>query len=66
MHIDPIDDRIRDLCYRLMTAEGEELEQLSAELQLALHEHADYVRWMARKTAKRFFRNEPSGSNAAD
>ena len=66
MYIDPRDQRVRDLCERLSkTTDEEELQDLAAELHVALHEHLQFVRLLTFKTVKRFPKND-SDSKAAD
>jgi hypothetical protein len=66
MHIDPIDNRIRELCDRLYTTKNdEELQRLATELQSAIHEHVEFVRLMSFKSARRTSRN-PTTSTAVD
>ena len=65
MQIDPIDDRIRDLCARAATAEEPEVESVLVELRAALREHAQYVRYMATRAWSRSPKNT-SSSKAAD
>jgi len=65
MQIDPTDKRITELCEKLATAKGEEVEQLAADLRRALHDHVQFMRLMTRKAARRFPKND-SDSKAAD
>jgi hypothetical protein len=51
MLIEPLEERIRDLCERLCLAEDKEkVRKLVSDLQAALHEHAQFVRQMASTT----------------
>jgi len=65
MKIDPIDQHIRELCDKLITAEGEELDKLLAELRIALHDHMQGIRLTLLKTVTRFPKND-SDSKAAN
>jgi hypothetical protein len=61
VEIDPIDDRIRKLCARAITAREHEVEAVLLELRAALREHAQSVRDMAAQSIC-----SASSSKAAD
>jgi hypothetical protein len=42
-----LDDRIRELCAKVVAAEGDPLEPLISELKAALREHNNRLRQMA-------------------
>jgi len=42
-----LDDRIRELCAKVVAAEGSQLELLISELKAALREHNKHLRQMA-------------------
>ncbi len=65
MEIRPIDERIRELCAKAVTADDSEVPSLLAELKALLAEHSEFVKYLAAKTLNRAYR-EPSSSNAAD
>lgn len=46
LDIQPLSERIRDLCEKAKVAEGPEVEALLSELRMALQEHTQYVRFM--------------------
>jgi hypothetical protein len=49
-----LDDRIRELCGKALTANDAELQPILSELQGALHEHAERLRKLAtEKLGKR-------------
>lgn len=49
-----IDDRIRDLCAKVASSEGNDYEPVLSELKAALREHTDRLRKMAaERLAKR-------------
>jgi hypothetical protein len=41
-----LEDRIRDLCRRALSAETSELEAIFAELKTCLHQHSERLRHM--------------------
>jgi hypothetical protein len=63
VEIPPLEERIRLLCAKAVTAEESEIPEIFAELQAALHEHSQLVREMARATLRW---TSSSNSNAAD
>ena len=65
VEIDPIDERIRELCERATRAEGSEVESLLLELRAALREHAQFVLYMSKRALSRSPQNT-SSSKAAD
>jgi len=48
-----IDERVKKLCAKAANAPEGEVEEILAELQEALKEHARFVRFMAGKTLTR-------------
>jgi hypothetical protein len=64
MLINPIDQRIRELCEKLPRADGEEVDIILAELRAALHEHMEFVRLMLHKSIQ--YPENDSDSKAAD
>ena len=44
VEIDPIDERIRNLCTKAASARGREVERVFSEMRAALREHAQFVR----------------------
>jgi hypothetical protein len=49
-----LEDRIRELCHKAVTANDSELKQVMTELQSCLHDHADRLRQlMVLKLSKR-------------
>ena len=49
VHSRNLDDRIRDLCAKAVTAEESELEPVQTELREALREHNERLRRLAAK-----------------
>lgn len=47
LEIQLLDEKIRQLCARLLTADEDEATALAGELRAALHEHAQRVRRMS-------------------
>ena len=64
MEIHPLDERIRELCAKAMTADDSEVSALFTELNALLAEHSEYVRYLAAKTLNRA--NKEPSSSAAD
>jgi hypothetical protein len=62
MEIAPLDERIRN---KAATAEDSEVPAIFSELQAALHEHAQLVTQMTKKTS-RWRKEHTSSSNVAD
>lgn len=57
-----LEDRIRELCARVLSASGAELEPLISELQTALREHNSRLRQLAADKLANFpmrFRRRP-------
>lgn len=57
-----LEDRIRELCSRVLSASGSELEPLISELQAALREHNSRLRKLAADNLANFpmrFRRRP-------
>jgi hypothetical protein len=54
VEINPLEDRIKELCERAGTAEDSEVPELLAELKTLLAEHSASVRYLAAKTLNRF------------
>ena len=65
VEIPPLDERIRLLCNKAATAEDSEVPAIFSELQAALHEHAQFVGEMTKKTLRRK-KKHTSSSYAAD
>jgi hypothetical protein len=49
---DPLKERIRELCTKAVTATGAEVDLTLAELQKALHQHAEKLREQAASKLK--------------
>jgi hypothetical protein len=49
----PTDDRIRELCAKVLVARDGEVEQLISELKAALREHTELLRELSRATLAR-------------
>jgi hypothetical protein len=47
VHSYPLEDRIRELCQKAITAETEDFVAVLAELQAALSEHTESMRQLA-------------------
>lgn len=62
MEVDPIDARIKELCDKLVVAQGSEVQTLISELRAALEEHAQYVRYIGLRALSR----SSSSAKAAD
>lgn len=56
-----IDQRVKELCSKAITAEGADLDPIISELRVALAEHARFVRRMAAQAL-----NLGSSTKAAD
>jgi uncharacterized protein YoaH (UPF0181 family) len=65
VEIHSIDERIKELCSRAVTAGESEVEFILAQLRAALREHTRIVRRMTAKTLNRAPKNY-SSSKAAD
>ena len=59
MQIDPIDERISELCAKAVSAQGSEVETVISELRAALKEHSQYVRYLAAQTLNHLPEHEP-------
>jgi len=67
MEIEPLDDRIRDICERAVTAKDSEVPKLLAELKALMQSHSEFLRYMVARTINRTFDQESiSPSKAAD
>jgi hypothetical protein len=53
VQIQPIDERIRELCEKLKLAQESEVEPLLCELRTALREHAQFVEYMTLRALNR-------------
>jgi hypothetical protein len=51
--IRPIDERIKELCKKALTADDSEVKTLLEELQALLAEHSKAARYLAAKTLNR-------------
>jgi hypothetical protein len=58
VELSAIDERVKKLCAKAATAREDEAEEILAELQVALKEHARFVRLMASKTLTRMNNKE--------
>lgn len=58
--VSTLDDRIRDLCAKAVSADAAEAEDILAELRAALREHMRYARMMTAASLPREIRS-PSG-----
>ena len=65
MEIQPVEQRIKELCEKAVTADDSEVPALVAELQALLAEHSQFVRYLPARTLNRAYQ-EPSSSKAAD
>jgi hypothetical protein len=59
------EDRIRHLCTKAIAAKGPELQPVLSQLRAALHEHAQFLEYMAVRTTTDVA-ERTSSSNAAD
>jgi hypothetical protein len=62
VEVQPLDQRIRALCSKAVTAKDSEVEAILSELNALLREHAQFVRQMA---APMLNRESKKGSQAA-
>lgn len=46
MHVQPIDEKVRDLLAKIATADETEATLMASELRTLLHAHLDFVRGM--------------------
>jgi hypothetical protein len=53
VEIRPVDDRIRELCEKAVTADDSEVAALFEELNALLAEHSEGVRYLAAKMLNR-------------
>lgn len=53
VEVQPLDERIRQLCAKAAAADDSEVEAILAELQRLLHEHNEFVRAMVSRTMNR-------------
>ena len=60
VELSSIDERVRQLCAKAASAQGQEAEQILAELREALREHARFVRLMSARTLTRMDERRPS------
>jgi len=60
VELSAIDERVKKLCAKAAAAREDEAEEILAELQVALKEHARFVRLMARRTLTRMSKELPS------
>ena len=60
MELSSIDERVRQLCAKAASAQGQEAEQILAELREALREHARFVRLKSARTLTRMDERRPS------
>jgi hypothetical protein len=65
MEIRPVEERIKELCEKAVTADDSEVPALLAELQALLAEHSQFFRYLAARTLNRAHK-ENSSSKAAD
>ena len=63
LEIKQLEDVIRELCARMLTAEESEIPGIAVDLRVALNRHADQISLMTLKTIKSF---PQSKSKAAD
>jgi hypothetical protein len=63
VEIHPVDERIRELCQKALTADEAEVPALFAELIGLLQEHSETMRFLAAKTLNRT-RQEPHSSSS--
>jgi hypothetical protein len=61
----PLDERVRRLCAKLITAKDHELEEVVVELRSALQEHSNFVRRIASRTLIKLRDKPPSSDEAA-
>lgn len=66
MELSAIDERVKKLCAKAATAREGEVEEILAELQIALKEHARFVRFMASRTLTRMSRELPPSPPSKD
>ena len=52
VQVPPLDERIRELCAKVTTAQDSEVEAVLVELQAALREHNQFVGQMTAQTAQ--------------
>ena len=50
VEVDPLDERIRQLCAKAAVADDSKVEEVLAELQRMLREHNEFVRAMVSHT----------------
>lgn len=53
VEVQPLDERIRQLCAKAAAADDSEVEEILAELQRVLREHNEFVRKMVSHTLNR-------------
>jgi hypothetical protein len=53
VEVQPLDERIRQLCAKAAAADDSEVEAILAELQRMLREHNEFVRAMVSRTMNR-------------
>ena len=53
VEVQPLDQRIRELCSKAVTAKDSEVEAILSELQAALREHTQFVRQMTAQMQNR-------------
>ena len=53
VELEPLDERIRQLCAKAAAADDSEVEEILAELQRVLREHNEFVRRMVSHTLNR-------------
>jgi hypothetical protein len=59
-----LEDRIRELCAKALTAQDAEMESIFVALQSALHEHAKRLRRLAATNLTSVERNQPPDRRA--
>jgi hypothetical protein len=65
MEIQPVEQRIKELCEKAVTADDSEVPALIAELQALLAGHSQFFRYLAARTMNRVY-EKSSSSKAAD
>jgi hypothetical protein len=65
VEIHSLDEEIRELCAKAITAEDGELKVVLSELKSALREHSEFLRKMAAKTLNRRPGAQSSSAKAA-
>ena len=66
VELSAIDERVKKLCAKAATARDSEVEEILAELQEALKEHARFVRFMVSKTLTGMNKERPPSLPSKD